>query len=366
MALLDLRHKALLDSIASAALPLQGQQFTPQEMTNTLWSFAAMKCHHEPLMQALASSSLARMPQVTTQNLVNAAWSLDVLAWPAFDRLALTQVVTQFLTACDNSLGVEWVTLATIVKDRDLVAELPSFMAGFRSRVLDPALAGLDSIHKADTDQILATEIKQFQDWVVGTQTPHLGAGFTPDAIWAAGAANRSFGPFDDSWLSKAREAVLQVAWWSCPHAAVSSHGVAAWVAAQLQVGDTFVEEPGRVYFADDSAEHSILVERMLQPIFLQVPRNGHAERRGLIDLLRSVARSFKQGNAEGWANVQGGVQLYASHYPCISCLVVIAQFTRRLPQVIVQVDFDNVWSSWIERTPPATAPDLLIMGTVA
>ena len=64
---------------------------------------------------------------------------------------------------------------------------------------------------------------------------------------------------------------------WNKAQGSNTQHGVAAWVAAQLQVGCDMIDQPGRVYFADDSAEHSILVERMLQPVFLQVPRNGHA-----------------------------------------------------------------------------------------
>merc|ERR1712032_1329497 len=100
----------------------------------------------------------------------------------------------------------------------------------------------------------------------------------------------------------------------------VSSQGVVAWVSAHLEVsGGACVEEPGRVFLADDSAEHSILVERMLQPIFLQVPRNGHAERRALISLLRMVSRAFDYENAECWQDTRGSVELYASHYLCIS-----------------------------------------------
>merc|ERR1712178_153380 len=98
-----------------------------------------------------------------------------------------------------------------------------------------------------------------------------------------------------------------------------------------MGVGSAIVHEAGRVYFADDSAAHSILVERMLQPIFLQVPRNGHEERRALIDLLHAVAHAFKYHNSETWSEVRGKVQLYASHFPCISCLACIAQFSRRL-----------------------------------
>merc|ERR1712232_1257819 len=116
-------------------------------------------------------------------------------------------------------------------------------------RILDPVVSGLRAIRSAHDERTLAAEMKRFQDWVLETQTPHLGEAFTVVVLEAAGT---KIDAPDRSWTYKAREAVGRVAWWSCPHAAVSSHGVVAWVVAHLQVGDERVEETGRVYFADD------------------------------------------------------------------------------------------------------------------
>lgn len=115
------------------------------------------------------------------------------------------------------------------------------------------------------------------------------------------------------------------------------------------------------MYFADDSSEHSILVERMLQPLFLQVPRKGHAERRALVSLLRMAAAAF--GGVEALPSVRGIVQLYVTHYPCISCLAVIAQFVWRLPGVSLYVDFDNAWKTWKERSEESRASAELVVG---
>mmetsp|Transcript_43371 Transcript_43371/g.97897 ORF Transcript_43371/g.97897 Transcript_43371/m.97897 type:complete len:243 (-) Transcript_43371:41-769(-) len=239
-------------------------------------------------------------------------------------------------------------------------------MAGFHTLVLEPALAALAALRGAPDDRELAAAHARLQEWVHKVQLPHFGAAYTHRALEACGA--RCLGPSrsGEAWVAAAREAVARAAWWSCPHAAVSSQGVAAWVAASLEVaGGSRVEESGRVFLADDSAEHSILVERMLQPIYLQVPRNGHAERRALIELLRAVSRAFGSGNAERWEDTAGSVRLYASHYPCMSCLVVIAQFARRLPRVTVFMEFDNAWGSWRERPAPSSseADGMLIMG---
>mmetsp|Transcript_104534 Transcript_104534/g.223435 ORF Transcript_104534/g.223435 Transcript_104534/m.223435 type:complete len:306 (-) Transcript_104534:75-992(-) len=288
----------------------------------------------------------------TTQNLVNIAWALDTLKCRDLEGEALHNMLHHFTNHCADSLGVEWVSLAAIAEDHGLTSRVPHFLEQFQERILEPALTHLGAVRRAPDEGTLAAAFRRFQEWVVDLQVPHLGAVHTHQALVAAGA----LAPGHDcaSWIRRAREAVAGAAWWSCPHAMVSSQGVVAWVSAHLEVsGGACVEEPGRVFFADDSAEHSILVERMVQPIFLQVPRNGHAERRALITLLRAVSRAFGQGASERWEETRGSVELYASHYLCISCLASVAQFSRRMPSVALHVEFDNAWAAWEERDVP-------------
>lgn len=241
---------------------------------------------------------------------------------------------------------------------------MPEFVNEFSVRVLEPALSFLRTIRFAVTDVEASEQIRRFQDWIVDVQLPSLGAAHTGEALLVAGADCKSHGVIDDvlaaadrRWVLQAREAVSQAVWWSCPHAAVSSQGVVAWLSARLEVaGGVIVEEPGRVFVADDSAEHSILIERMLQPIFLQVPRNGHAERRALVSLLRQISRAVSYDHHDRWSDAQGSVRLYASHFLCMSCIAAVAQFCRRLPRAEVQVEFDNAWSRWAERPFPSQA----------
>jgi len=350
LAPLDLRHKPLLAAIASAALSTSTDQFSAQELTNTLWAFAALKFCHEPLLQALSSQAIARISQVTTQNLVNSAWALDVLGCRDLNPNTVDLVLARFVDTCEKSLAVEWVTLAAVAEKHGSVADDHAFRVGLRARILEPALAHLRALRSGGGGRARDEAFQRLQQWVVDVQLPHFGAAHTRDALLAAGAGSGA--PGDREWVRRARGAVSSAASWSCPHAAVSSQGVIAWLAARLEVGGVAVEEPGRVLFADDSAEHSILVERMLKPLFLQVPRNGHAERRGLVDLVRSVARALGHGGAEHWEGVRGSVELYASHYPCISCLAAVAQFKGLLPGADLEVEFDDAWATWTERPP--------------
>jgi len=298
---------------------------------------------------------MQRLSETTTQNLVNSAWALDTLS--CLDPEALKEVVERFLNMCDSCLGVEWITLGAVVERNGLSSTLQDFKQKFNERVLMPALMHLRSLRTSSADAELSEKLQHFQRWIVEIQLPSLGAFHTREALCAVGAASHGQGKASHSWLSRARRAVLQAAWWSCPHAAVSSQGVVAWLAADLKVpGGNSVFEPGRVFAADDSAEHSILVERMVLPIFLQVPRNGHAERRALIHLLRQVSRAFSYNNHDQWQETLGSVQLYASHFLCISCLAAVAQFNRRLPRVAVHVEYGDAWVDWEEREPPPHA----------
>lgn len=301
---------------------------------------------------------------------MNTAWDIDSFGWPlppgVMRSEILKNILDQFEESCSGSLAVEWVTLATLVEENMSPKDSQTFMARFHRHILDPALEFLRMLRSAENDRASTTILNDFQDWIVKMQMPHFGAVFTHMALAAAGINSTEKGD-TPTWVTHAGEAVQNSAWWSCPHAAVSSQGVVSWCSAALQIpGGKVLDEPGRVYFADDSAEHSILVERMLHPIFLQVPRNAHAERRALIDILRSISRSFAFGQSESWSGVRGEVRLYASHYPCISCLTVLAQFARRLPLVCVTMAFDNAWVAWVERDLATLDPGVFVMGRSA
>jgi len=351
MALLDYRDKNLLEALSGAAMRTDMRQFSAQEMTNTVWAFASLRYAHQPLLHAIATRAMCHLHEAISQNVVNTAWALDCLGSTDPEEEVFPNILQHFLKVCTGSLGIEWITLASIAEDRCLASRVPQFMVEFESLVLKPALELLSLIRVASDDAIRLEQLQHLQDWVERVQVPHLGPTYTGDALKAAGAKHA-----ESTWSKQAQEEVLASAWWSCPHAAVSSQGVVAWAAAFLEVSGGKAEEHGEVYFADDSAG-PIFVERMLQPIFMQVARGGHAERRALVTLLRAALRMIGQSSAQGTDRLEdtaGWVKLYASHYLCISCLAVVAQFTRLLPKVHLEVAYDNAWASWTERAVPS------------
>lgn len=326
----------LMASISASAMAPLSQQYTTQELTNTLWAFAALKCRHDPLIASLAASALQR--DASTQNMVNTAWACDVFGWPGQGPhrfQVLLSIIGRFMTESTGSLGVEWVTLAALAVENGVALAAPEFMASFQRRVLDPVCSHLSALRRGEPGAL-----ERMQDWILRTQTPHLGA-FTSAALPAAGARSPTGA---SEWVSVARAEALSAVWWSCPHAAVSSQGVVAWLEAELLVDAAAVRLGPAVWLAGDKSG-SILVDRMLRPLFLQVPRGSHAERQALLAVLRVVGRGL-----EDEAQVAGDVRLFASHNPCISCLAIIAQFCGRLPRVMVMVAFDNAWSLWRAR----------------
>lgn len=55
------------------------ENFTAQALVNIAWSVATVQVSHEPLMNALASRSIARIAQFSGQGLSNPAWAVAPL-----------------------------------------------------------------------------------------------------------------------------------------------------------------------------------------------------------------------------------------------------------------------------------------------
>lgn len=267
MAQLDLRDTRLLEGMAAAALSSELRDFSSQELANTLWSFASLKVQNEALTDSFAAHVLTEvLPEAISQNIVNIAWALNCLEWKD-NQGGFHRILSHFLKVCSRSLGVEWVTLASIAQERGLQS-LNGFWAQFESFVLAPALRHLEALRVALSEVTFNERFQTMQRWVDEIQLPHLGPKFLTDALLAAGAQRAQS---TAEWMMEARAAVADTAWWSCPKAAVSSQGVVAFLSAELQVGARRVTDPGTVYQADD-APGLVLVERLLQPIYYRCP----------------------------------------------------------------------------------------------
>jgi hypothetical protein len=71
----------LLDAIASASLP-KIPEFGTQSIANSAWSFATLFFLNVPLMEALSSEFIKKIGEMESQNLSNMAWAMATLVLP--------------------------------------------------------------------------------------------------------------------------------------------------------------------------------------------------------------------------------------------------------------------------------------------
>mmetsp|Transcript_40860 Transcript_40860/g.115688 ORF Transcript_40860/g.115688 Transcript_40860/m.115688 type:complete len:240 (-) Transcript_40860:29-748(-) len=56
-------------------------EFSPQDLSNTAWSFAHLYCCHRTLMDSLSSAAIAMIAAAVPQDLANTAWACSKLAF---------------------------------------------------------------------------------------------------------------------------------------------------------------------------------------------------------------------------------------------------------------------------------------------
>eukprot|EP00439_Symbiodinium_sp_Y106_P069057 s448_g11.t2 len=122
-------HGTLLDSLGTAASKTNASDFTSQEIANIVRSFASPKHRGQALMDTSTKPILDRLPEAISQNIVNVAWAPDCPTWEDREGGGFLRILQRFLQISASSLGVEWVTLATIAKER-----------GFAERDVEPSM----------------------------------------------------------------------------------------------------------------------------------------------------------------------------------------------------------------------------------
>eukprot|EP00929_Paragymnodinium_shiwhaense_P008402 TRINITY_DN112360_c0_g1_i1.p1 TRINITY_DN112360_c0_g1~~TRINITY_DN112360_c0_g1_i1.p1 ORF type:complete len:191 (-),score=29.24 TRINITY_DN112360_c0_g1_i1:586-1158(-) len=145
---------------------------------------------------------------------------------------------------------------------------------------------------------------------------------------------------------------------------APSTESVACWVAYEIYFrNELCLVEPGRLFYAEPPRGVDARIQEMLQPIFSHISREDHAERTAFLHIARALLRR------SGWDHsddLSGWIKMYVSHFPCISCVAVSAQFLRFFPAIRLQMDFDNMWKARYEPPDKAGADAFLENGGIS
>lgn len=262
---------------------------------------------------------------------------LRVLSLSAHLDVFLPPAASRFLEVAQDSVGTEWVDMVSVAKAHGPFASKEALTQQFESYMLLPAMQQLAAILDPEVSQMTALrDLKMLMDQ---RQLPHLGPYYTGRALemlrWAW---TRSEAP----WVLSARHSV-----WAAQGVSVGSlvrtERIMAVVAAALWFHDIFIEVPARLFHAGVPPDANAEVCAQLQPTFRHMARDDHAERAALLSVASTAVNACRSGTA-ALLSVTGSVRLYVSHFPCLSCVAVLGQFSRLAPLLKLEAAYDNAW----------------------
>lgn len=197
-----------------------------------------------------------------------------------------------------------------------------SLMDHFERSVFLPAMRQLMGILDLGVTQAVALSgLKELMD---RRQLPHLGPHYTRPALELLGWL--APGP-DEHWVLAARHEVWAAQGVSAG-SLVRTERIMAFVAAAMRFRDLLIEIPGRLFHAGVPPDADRDVCAQLQSTFRHMARDDHAERAALLSVTALLLKTCKAGTG-ALAHVTGTVRLYVSHFPCLSCVAVLGQFSR-------------------------------------
>jgi hypothetical protein len=121
-------------------------EYEPQEISNIAWSFARLKIVDAPLLHSIASAALHRLYEFTSLNIANTAWAFSVLSQSAHLDAFLPLAASRFLEVAQESVGTEWVDMASIARSHGPFPGKEQLIQQFESYVLLPAMQHLAAI----------------------------------------------------------------------------------------------------------------------------------------------------------------------------------------------------------------------------
>ena len=378
------------------------QSCFPREIANSAWAYSTIigRCHI-PWMEAVASYSRCHMNEFDMQGIGNILWSFanvgtysEVLLHEACEETAqrchsdeashnVAQVLSAMQTANLQELG-----LCTAAIDLFLDGG-PGGGVGAREMLIlgNAALPMAGRLEKwTSLKSLLDREIfeplkeaipqKPSTDWCRVEETishldiDHLGVGFTAAFLKDIGVLKsiEIHSRQNDSctWVLEAaractfeRERAIQAGTEEDAPAEqqklvrqldkINKREIVAWVRYEVMSFDGVRQEHGRAFSWRLEAEISkqqrfahllkpmMTKSRMAPNMLGEHDRSGHAERCALLQVTSDWLQSE---NIQRGSEVQGELFLYVTHYPCVSCVFVIAQFAHLFPGVSLHLAY--------------------------
>eukprot|EP00928_Gymnodinium_smaydae_P045712 TRINITY_DN30430_c0_g1_i1.p1 TRINITY_DN30430_c0_g1~~TRINITY_DN30430_c0_g1_i1.p1 ORF type:complete len:730 (-),score=93.95 TRINITY_DN30430_c0_g1_i1:86-2275(-) len=360
-------------------------EFDPQALTNLVWSYANI-LHRAPdgLLQRCASRLCTMWKKLKAQEIANAIW--------AYERLGSNALVDPFvaLYECGNDLSFQsWTGEQLLKLTGCLEAQRPGCRAQvvacdtFERRFGNPVCNFFKDFSPNASRENYERTMREFGLFHFGPVTTprilsELGLTFvdlTREATFRQEAMDALLRYYTDGDGSPAAKEPAML------------HGgqtTSRWIAAELRfalhgpgrrtsrtgrhiVPATVMGRPGRdvADFGLPSAitldvgvsgsstcEPARAVDQWLRSVKLagDVGRNSHCEYKALAEIvvdneLRALGLPVEQSPMTA-SDYEGEVLLFTTHYPCLSCMGVLAQFRACFPNIQVHVSYVE-WRDW-------------------
>ena len=336
------------------------REFDMQGIGNVLWSFANVAIHSERLLRVACEETSRRCASGHRDEAAhNAAQVLSAVQATGVTGLAEIELckaaIDLFLEKGFGNVGArEFLILgnAALSFADQLEAGWKNLTSVLERHVFDPL-----------AEAILHGDWSSVETCISQLDIDHLGAGFTADFLRRIGISSVQVYPRHEAggWVEEAvhacaleRERAIQAGIEEDAPVEqqklvrqldkVNKREIVAWVRFQVSSSVGEHKELGRAFGWRLEAEISKLspmIINLLRPMVTKSriapnmigehDRSGHAERSALLHI---AADWLQEGHPERGLDFQGKIYLYVTHYPCISCICVIAQFKRLFPKL--------------------------------
>lgn len=373
-------HSPWLSAIAAFSCERMAE-FDMQCIGNMLWSFAHVGVFSEPLFRVACAETARRCTSAVAETALNVAQVLDAISAARFIDVPFLEAATNFFLSFGDAVETrQLVILSNAVHPVcDRISQWKWLEAAMQARIMRPLLASIPKRLQSSGARAFTVGHEEaraaFDACVSMLDLDHLGAHYTANFLreaglvtdisivgllgshlgsqpWAEHAAQRCVD--EHVRITKEGDQTLKS---SRQLDKVNKREVLAWVSFEVLLSCPSAQrreqraEAGRVYaWRQDIEEHDghYLAAKWLRPVVTKSrhgpnivgehDRSGHAERGALLEVATSWLE-FAQGAV---LEVEGTLRLYVSHFPCISCVSVIAQFARLFPGVRLAVSFTD------------------------
>ena len=330
-------------------------EFDMQGIGNVLWSFANVAVYSESLLHEACEETVRRCHKdEASHNVAQVLSAVQTAGASGFQEIELCKAAIEvFLQKGFGVVGArEFLILGnTALAFADAIPEWKNLASALETHIFDPL-----------AEAVLRGDWSSVEACISRLDIDHLGAGFTALFLRRVGTSSvhlHSQLNESQSWVQEAaracaleRERAIQAGIEEDASVElqklvrqldkVNKREIVAWVRYEVTSSSGTHTELGRAFGWRLEAEISkvaLTILDLLKPMMTKSriapnligehDRSGHAERCALLQI---ASEWLQQGNPQKGSEFQGDFYLYVTHFPCISCVCVIAQFKRLFP----------------------------------